>query len=99
MMNSPIRGFGLAAMIVGLVLTVNAPARAGSDGDGDDIGPGDWPMYNRDPLGTRTNPDERLLNPFNVSGLKVLWQVPTPGIVAGTPAVVGEAVYAGDAQG
>jgi outer membrane protein assembly factor BamB len=94
-----LRWFGLAAMIVGLVLTVNAPAWAGADGDGegeDIIRPGDWPMYNRDPLGTRTNPDERILNPFSVSGLKVLWQIATPGIVSGTPAVVGDTVYAGD---
>src|SRR5262249_44180496 len=35
----------------------------------------------------------------NVGGLQVLWSFPTTGVVAGTPAVVNDAVYAGDSTG
>jgi outer membrane protein assembly factor BamB len=66
-------------------------------GDGDDDG--DWPMYNHDPLGTRVNPSERKLGPSTVAGLRVLWSVPTNGVVAGTPAVVGDTVFVGDTSG
>jgi polyvinyl alcohol dehydrogenase (cytochrome) len=65
---------------------------------------GDWPMYNYDATGSRVNTEETLLSPSNVAGLHVLWNFPTPGIVAGTPAVIndevlGPTIYAGDATG
>jgi len=59
----------------------------------------DWSMYNFDPAGTRDNTAEHILSPNSVSGLHVLWSFPTSGRVAGTPAVVGDSVYAGDDLG
>jgi hypothetical protein len=58
-----------------------------------------WSEYNYDGLGSRDNTAEHTLSPDNVGGLQVLWSHPTRGIVAGTPAVVGNAVYAGDSTG
>jgi uncharacterized protein (TIGR03118 family) len=60
---------------------------------------GNWSMYNFDPAGTRDNTAEHILSPGNVGGLQMLWNFPTAGVVAGTPAVVGDAVYAGDSVG
>src|SRR4051794_11018460 len=61
--------------------------------------PGDWPMYNHDISGTRTNNAETILGPGNVAGLHTLWNFQTAGTVAGTPAVVDNVVYAGDTAG
>src|SRR5688500_15608695 len=47
--------------------------------------PHDWPMYNRDPAGTRYNSAESLLSPESVGRLEVKWSLPTEGPVAGTP--------------
>jgi polyvinyl alcohol dehydrogenase (cytochrome) len=66
---------------------------------GDDDDPHDWPMFNRDPLGTRHNSAEKRLGPGNVADLQVLWRIPTDGLISGTPAVQGNTVYAGDNQG
>src|SRR5262245_2378423 len=52
---------------------------------------GDWSMYNFDVAGTRDNTAEKILSPANVGGLQVLWNFPTAGVVAGTPAVVHDA--------
>lgn len=38
--------------------------------------PADWPMYNRDVLGTRHNPAERSLGPGNIGGLVEKWRFP-----------------------
>src|SRR5262249_7683241 len=59
----------------------------------------DWSMYNYDIAGTRNNTAEHILSPGNVGGLQVLWSFPTKGVVAGTPAVVHDVVYAGDSSG
>jgi polyvinyl alcohol dehydrogenase (cytochrome) len=83
------------AALTALILALLAPA-AWSDGGG---GGDDWPMFGHDPQGTRFNTGEKRLGPANVAGLKVLWQQPTPAIVAGTPAVVGNTVFDGDAAG
>jgi polyvinyl alcohol dehydrogenase (cytochrome) len=56
-------------------------------------------MYNHDPMGTRSNDSEKKLGPENVGNLKVLWRVPTPGSVFGTPAVSDGVIYAGDYTG
>jgi polyvinyl alcohol dehydrogenase (cytochrome) len=61
--------------------------------------PKDWPMYNHDPQGTRWDTAEAQLRPDNVSGLHVLWNFPTAGPIAGTPAVVNDHVYVADATG
>src|SRR5262245_1415402 len=61
--------------------------------------PNDWPMYNHDPAGTRSNFAEHILSPATVGDLGVRWTFPTAGPVAGTPAVVRDHVYAADATG
>jgi outer membrane protein assembly factor BamB len=59
----------------------------------------DWPMFNHDPEGTRWNRAEHHLGRSNVAGLKVKWTFATQAVVAGTPAVVGDRIYAGDGSG
>lgn len=59
----------------------------------------DWPMFNRDRSGSRYNPVEKTLGADTVGGLHVKWEFKTPAPVAGTPAVVGNVVYAGDMSG
>jgi len=61
--------------------------------------PNDWPMYNRDAVGTRCNPAENKLTRDSVRGLKVKWVFPTAGDVYGTPSVVHGVVYVGDTSG
>jgi polyvinyl alcohol dehydrogenase (cytochrome) len=56
-------------------------------------------MYNHDIAGTRANLAEEQLSPADVGGLKVKWTFPTKAVVAGTPAVVDNRVYAVDATG
>jgi uncharacterized protein (TIGR03118 family) len=58
-----------------------------------------WSMYNFDAAGTRDNTAEHILSPSNAGNLQVQWEFPTQGVVAGTPAVVGNTVYAGDTMG
>jgi polyvinyl alcohol dehydrogenase (cytochrome) len=89
-MTSVMRHWGVGAVALGLLLTL--VTSAGADDD-------DWPMFGHDPQGTRFNPGETRLGPATVARLRVLWQHPTPAIVAGTPAVVGNTVFAGDAAG
>jgi glucose dehydrogenase len=63
--------------------------------------PHDWPMYNRDVIGTRHNPAERTLGRDNVGRLVEKWRFPARGsaevvgIIHGTPAVVNGHVYFG----
>ncbi len=59
----------------------------------------DWSQYNFDAAGTRNNVAEHILSPSNVGSLQVQWEFPTQGVVSGTPAVVGNTVYAGDSVG
>src|SRR5262249_42202749 len=61
--------------------------------------PNDWPMYNHDPAGSRSNSAEHVLSPATVGDLGVRWTFPTAGPVAGTPAVVNDRVYAADGAG
>jgi polyvinyl alcohol dehydrogenase (cytochrome) len=60
--------------------------------------PNDWPMYNRDVVGTRFNPAETTLTPDTVGNLHQIWFYPTAGDVYATPSVVSNFVYAGDAD-
>lgn len=92
----PIRAL-LAAV---LALSALGPTAARADDSGDDDGDqADWPMFNHDRAGTRTNPSETTLGTSSVSGLKVKWSFPTTLPVSGTPVVVDGVVYAGDMSG
>jgi polyvinyl alcohol dehydrogenase (cytochrome) len=63
----------------------------------------DWPMYNRDVLGTRHNPGEKAINPSNAARLQEKWRFPARGsdleigVIHATPAVVDGHVYFGTA--
>jgi polyvinyl alcohol dehydrogenase (cytochrome) len=65
--------------------------------------PHDWPMYNRDVLGTRHNPAEQTLDKSNVGRLTEKWRFPAKdsgqeiGVVHATPVVVNGYVYFGTA--
>ncbi|HEV3023796.1 MAG TPA: hypothetical protein VGX76_15080, partial [Pirellulales bacterium] len=64
---------------------------------------GDWPMYNRDVLGTRHNPAETAIDASNASRLEEKWRFPALdseleiGVVHATPIVVESCVYFGTA--
>jgi uncharacterized protein (TIGR03118 family) len=60
---------------------------------------GDWALPNYDISGSRDNTAEHTLSSSNVGNLHVLWNYPTAGAVAGTPAVANGVVYAGDNTG
>jgi polyvinyl alcohol dehydrogenase (cytochrome) len=63
----------------------------------------DWPMYNRDIIGTRHNQGETAINCANVSRLEEKWRFPAKdseediGVIHATPVVVGGYVYFGTA--
>ncbi len=82
-----------ASIVLLIILGAQFSLGAGSNNQND------WPMFNHDPEGSRTNPAEDRLTAKNVKDLKVLWTYPTAGAVAGTPAVVDDIVYAGDTTG
>jgi polyvinyl alcohol dehydrogenase (cytochrome) len=84
----------VVASLAGLAVWAQSPAAEIVAGD-----PQDWPMFGRDPEGTRHNIAERVLSSSTVGGLGIAWTFPTDGPISGTPAVVGEVVYAADATG
>jgi polyvinyl alcohol dehydrogenase (cytochrome) len=63
----------------------------------------DWPMYNRDLLGTRSNPAETAINALNAGLLEEKWRFPARdsqeqiGVIHATPIVVNGYVYFGTA--
>jgi polyvinyl alcohol dehydrogenase (cytochrome) len=63
----------------------------------------DWPMYNRDLLGTRHNRGETALDRSNVGRVEEKWRFPARGsdveigVIHATPVVVGGYVYFGTA--
>jgi polyvinyl alcohol dehydrogenase (cytochrome) len=63
----------------------------------------DWPMYNHDVLGTRSNAAETAINPSNAGRLEEKWRFPakgapeTIGVIHATPVVVNGYVYFGTA--
>ncbi len=65
--------------------------------------PGDWPMYNHDLAGWRSNPDETTIGPENAGRLTEKWRFPMRGsnqrigVIHATPTVVGGYVYFGTA--
>ena len=78
-MRTPLRCWcaGLAALIAVLLggatpaqnKTEDRPPAVSAD-------PHDWPMYNRDVLGTRHNPAEKVLGRDNVGKLVEKWRFP-----------------------
>jgi polyvinyl alcohol dehydrogenase (cytochrome) len=100
-MSRPFRVFLLtaAAALVALAhpLAAPPPDRPGADVVSGD--PKDWPMYNRDPEGSRHNFAEHVLSPNTVGDLQVKWSFETAGAIAGTAAVVNDRVFAADATG
>jgi polyvinyl alcohol dehydrogenase (cytochrome) len=63
----------------------------------------DWPMYNRDVIGTRHNRGEKALNASNANKLEEKWRFPAKGseleigVIHATPIVVNGYVYFGTA--
>jgi polyvinyl alcohol dehydrogenase (cytochrome) len=61
----------------------------------------DWPMYNRDVIGTRYNPGETALDTTTARGLEEKWRFPAResnqeiGVIHATPIVVNGYVYFG----
>ena len=91
----------LSAIVLCLVvmsgLVVASPALAGgSDFAG---GGSDWVTGGHDPAGTRNQPFEHRIAPWNVGRLSLKWIATTTGDVSGTPAVADGAVYFGDFGG
>jgi polyvinyl alcohol dehydrogenase (cytochrome) len=86
---------GALATVLCLALT---PAFAAAQDD-----PKDWPMYNRDVLGTRFNRGETVLSKENASRLEEKWRFPAKdqdlqiGVIHATPIVVDGYVYFGTA--
>src|SRR5437588_166199 len=87
-------GLGLALALWGALTAASVHA----DDDAKD-----WPMYNRDVLGTRFNAGERAINPTNASKLEEKWRFPPKGsdlqigVIHATPVVVDGYVYFGTA--
>jgi glucose dehydrogenase len=89
---------GLAAVCnESLEQTGEGPARAACIS----TDPHDWPIYNRDVMGTRYNHAEQALSKDNVGQLMEKWRFPAQGskdrvgIIHGTPVVVNGYVYFG----
>jgi polyvinyl alcohol dehydrogenase (cytochrome) len=88
----------LRALPAVLLCAALAPASAHAQADAKD-----WPMYNRDVLGTRHNRGETALGKGNVGGLAEKWRFPAKdsgreiGVVHATPVVVDGYVYFGTA--
>ncbi len=84
-----------------LVLAIVLGIAATSNGQSP-IDPADWPMYNRDVLGTRFNPAEKSLSAANAGKIEEKWRFPRQGepeigVIHATPAVVNGQVYFGTA--
>jgi len=90
---------GLPAAMVAFVLwAALSPAIARAQGD-----PNDWPMYNRDVIGTRHNRAEKAIDRSNAGRLEEKWRFPAKnsnleiGVIHATPIVVDGYVYFGTA--
>lgn len=80
-------------------LVAASPARGGPAGVGR---PGDWPTWQKDPVGSRFNGAEHRITPANVGGLKLKWAFAYPynGVrPRSQPAVVDGVVYFGGPDG
>jgi polyvinyl alcohol dehydrogenase (cytochrome) len=103
---SRIRPPTIALAVVTALATVVPAAGASSAAPalpqhGHGSGHGDWPTWQGDLTGTRSNQAERAINPGNVAGLKLKWAYayPKTGVPAKSqPAVVGDTLYVGGAD-
>jgi polyvinyl alcohol dehydrogenase (cytochrome) len=79
------RHLSLIAVVLGPLVLVLGTGPAYRAGDGPPLpvtvstDPNDWPMYNRDVIGTRHNPAEKSLDRKNVGGLVEKWRFPPKG--------------------
>ena len=93
-MSSSIRR-AMAPLVLWSALT---PALAHAQSDAKD-----WPMYNRDVIGTRHNPGETAIDQSNAGRLEEKWRFPAQGsgleigVIHATPVVVNGYVYFGTA--
>src|SRR3982751_982234 len=60
---------------------------------------GDWPQYRFDSARDGRNPDETILSPSTVGGLKEIWSFTADGIVPPSPAVVDNVLYVASGNG
>jgi polyvinyl alcohol dehydrogenase (cytochrome) len=88
--------FGAALGAVVWIALTSPYARAQEDAK-------DWPMYNRDVIGTRHNPGETAIDRSNAGRLEEKWRFPAKnsdveiGVIHATPIVVDGYVYFGTA--
>jgi polyvinyl alcohol dehydrogenase (cytochrome) len=88
--------FGAALVAVVSIALTSPYARAQEDAK-------DWPMYNRDVIGTRHNPGETAIDRSNAVQLEEKWRFPAKnsdveiGVIHATPIVVDGYVYFGTA--
>ena len=93
--SGPLRGLLAAAVALVWLASITAVAQVRDDAD--------WPMYNRDVLGTRHNPAETAIGPANAGQLEEKWRFPARGsgleigVIHATPTVVNGYVYFGTA--
>lgn len=97
--------FGLLGLLVSgaAVMLAAEPLRPAADPASQPVtisaDPHDWPMYNRDVIGTRHNSAEKTLGRNNVARLVEKWRFPAAGagdkvgVIHGTPVVVNGYVY------
>ena len=91
-----------AALAAVVPIAVSAgDARALGDTCSAPITDADWPMFNHDLAGSRSNPAEATFTPQNVGGLREVWRFDTPpgALVYGSPVIAGGCVYAADTLG
>lgn len=88
----------LSVVSIWLAATITLPFTACAADEGKD-----WPMYNRDVIGTRHNPGETAIGPANAGQLVEKWRFPAKesdpaiGVIHATPVVVNGYVYFGTA--
>lgn len=92
------RALGPSAALAAIVAVMFFAIGVHAQGD-----PKDWPMYNRDVIGTRHNPGEKAIDKSNAGQLEEKWRFPAKGaelqigVVHATPVVVDGYVYFGTA--
>lgn len=86
---------GVAALVA-LSMMSPTPTATPATPPGPSYDAQDWPMYNRDVLGSRYNSAETTLSPANVDTLVEKWRIDVGAAVHATPIVVDGTVYVGD---